>query len=128
MVFSGRGGTGLCIGPENHLPGATAIGRTSSNSLALTIPITERPSEKVSILLLSIGKGELRDSMLERSIHLGPLSLMAAQLQGTPSVPLEDSVLSMTAGGLSGIRINGDSVGPINPIRRFGPSLERMQI
>ena len=105
MVFSGRGGTGLCIGPENNLPGATAIGRTSSNSLALTIQITERPSEKVSILLLSIGKGELRDSMLERAIHLGPLSLMAAQLQGTPSVPLENCVLSMTAGGLSGIRI-----------------------
>ncbi len=105
-----------------------AIGRSSSNSLALTIPITERPSENVSILPLSIGKGVLRDSMLEMSSHLGPLSLMAAQLQGTPSVPLEDSLLSKTAGGLSGIRIRGDSVWPIMPIRRFGPSLERMQI
>ncbi len=127
-VFSGRGGSGLCSGPVNHFPGAMAIGRSSSNSRALTIPITERPSEKVSILPLSSGIGEFRDSIVDTSNHLGALSLITAQLQETPSVPLESSELPTATGGLSGIRISGDSAGAIIPIRRFGPSLERMQI
>ena len=86
---SGRGGFGLWMGPENHFPGATAIGLSSSNSLALTMPTMDSLSEKVSIFSLSYIGGEILYSLVERSIHLGVLSFNTAQLQGTPSIPLE---------------------------------------
>ncbi len=77
------------MGPENHFPGATAIGRSSSNSLALTMPMMDSLSEKVSIFPLSYTGGEILYSLVVRSIHLGVLSFNTAQLQGTPSIPLE---------------------------------------
>ena len=39
MEISGSGGFGLCSGPENHSPGAIAIGLSSSKSLALIMPM-----------------------------------------------------------------------------------------
>ena len=56
------------MGPENHFPGATAIGRSSSNSLALTMPMMDSLSEKVSIFPLSYTGGEILYSLVVRSI------------------------------------------------------------
>ena len=68
------------------------------------------------------GGGAGFNSIDERSNHLGFLSLSTAQLQGTPSLPVDVESSKIGVGGRSGISIKGESVGSITPSRRFCPS------
>ena len=66
-------------------------------------------------------------SIDERSNHRGSLSLSTAQLQGTPSLPVEPGLPGIATGGRSGISSNGESQGSITPSKRFGPSRDSRQ-
>ena len=66
-------------------------------------------------------------SIDERSNHRGSLSLSTAQLQGTPSLPVDPGLPGIATGGRSGISSRGESQGSITPSRRFGPSRESRQ-
>ena len=66
-------------------------------------------------------------SIDERSNHRGFLSLRIAQLQGTPSLPVDPESPGIGTGGRSGISSSGESRGSIMPSRRFGPSRDNRQ-
>ena len=59
--------------------------------------------------------------------HLGSLSLNTAQVQGTPSLPVEVDGVADSFGGLVGIGTIGDSIGCKTPNSRLGPSLDNKQ-